>query len=74
MVNDEGRNPLLLKKAGVADADFLIALTGSDEVNLITCGLVGGEYRGPAKIARVRNPITLPSWIWTTCRCGAWTT
>jgi len=56
VVNDEGRNPLLLKKAGVANADFFIALTGSDEVNLITCGLVGREYRGPAKIARVRNP------------------
>jgi len=56
VVNDEGRNPQLLKKAGVADADFFIALTGSDEVNLITCGLVGSEYRKPAKIARVRNP------------------
>lgn len=56
VVNDEGRNPLLLQKAGVAEADFFIALTGSDEVNLITCGLVAKAYSKPSKIARVRNP------------------
>lgn len=56
VINDEGRNPHLLKKAGVVDADFFIAVTGSDEVNLITCSLVGSQYRKPVKIARVRNP------------------
>ena len=45
-----------LQEAGIADADLLIAVTGSDEQNLLCC--VIAKKAGNCKtIARVRNPI-----------------
>lgn len=46
----------ILKKAGVLDADLLIAATSSDELNLLCC-LVARRAGGCNTIARVRNPI-----------------
>lgn len=50
-----GTSPELLKDAGIKNADMLIAVTDSDEVNLISCLL--GRNINPLmiKIARVRN-------------------
>ncbi len=56
VVNDEGSNIEALRRIGVADADYFIALTGSDEVNMISCGLARREFKRPVTIARVRNP------------------
>ena len=44
------------KEAGVEEADLLIAVTGSDEVNLLCC-LIARKAGGCHTIARVRNPI-----------------
>lgn len=41
-------------EAGVCDADILIAVTGSDELNLLTC-LIAKKYGGCQTIARVRK-------------------
>ncbi len=43
-------------EAGIADADLLIAVTASDEVNLLCC-LIARKTGGCHTIARVRNPI-----------------
>lgn len=44
-----------LTDAGVADADILIAVTASDEINLLTC-LIARKSGHCQTIARVRNP------------------
>lgn len=44
------------KEAGVEDAHLLIAVTGSDEVNLLCC-LIARKTGGCHTIARVRNPV-----------------
>lgn len=44
-----------LNEAGVSDADLLIAATGSDELNLLTC-FMAKKAGGCKTIARVRNP------------------
>ena len=51
----EGNSLEVLREAGVGTADFFIAVTGSDEVNMISCALVESEFAKPYKIARVRN-------------------
>ena len=46
----------VLEEAGIEHADMIIAVTGSDELNLLCCTIakkVGGEI---SAIARVRNP------------------
>jgi len=55
VINDEGNNIEVLKKAGIEKADFFISVTNSDEMNMISCGLVSSEFNVPCKIARVRN-------------------
>jgi trk system potassium uptake protein TrkA len=55
VINDEGNRPEVLREAGVDDADFFISVTDSDELNMISCGLVAEEFHVPVKIARVRN-------------------
>ena len=44
-----------LRDAGAEDCDLLIALTGSDEVNLLCC-LLAKNLGAKSTIARVRNP------------------
>lgn len=44
-----------LEEAGIKKADMLIAVTGSDEVNLMCC-LIAKKAGGCQTIARVRNP------------------
>ena len=44
-----------LRSAGADDCDLLIALTGSDEVNLLCC-LLAKNLGAKSTIARVRNP------------------
>ncbi len=51
-----GMNYGSLTEAGIADADLLIAVTGSDEQNLLSC-LFARKAGHCATIARVRNPM-----------------
>ena len=48
--------PAVLEAAGIADADILVALTSSDEVNMVACEIANALYRTPTKIARIRAP------------------
>ncbi|MBR2353999.1 MAG: Trk system potassium transporter TrkA [Clostridia bacterium] len=45
-----------LRQAGVAHADLLIAVTGSDELNLLCCATAHGINPKLHTIARIRNP------------------
>ena len=47
-------HPAVLESAGIADTDILIALTGSDEVNIVACQIAHTLYRTPTRIARIR--------------------
>lgn len=54
-INGNGVSADTLESANVADCDLLIALTGSDEVNLLCC-LLAKKMGISETIARVRNP------------------
>ncbi len=45
----------VLKEAGIESADLLIAVTGSDEINLMTC-LIAKKLGNLKTIARIRKP------------------
>lgn len=55
MVGD-GTSYTTLKEAGIETADVLIAVTDSDEKNLLCC-VIGKRTGNMATIARVRNPV-----------------
>jgi trk system potassium uptake protein len=46
--------PTVLEAAGAADADILVALTSSDEVNMMACEVAYTLFRTKTKIARIR--------------------
>ena len=48
-------NPDVLEQAGIADADMIIAVTYSDEVNMVACQVAHSLFGVPTKIARVRQ-------------------
>jgi len=55
--------PEVLERAGVADADMLIAVTYSDEVNMVACQVAHSLFDVPTKIARIRQQGYLePLW------------
>jgi trk system potassium uptake protein TrkA len=47
-------HPSTLERAGIADTDMLLAVTQSDEVNLVACKLAASLYNTPTRIARIR--------------------
>ena len=47
--------PRVLERAGIEDADLLIAVTNSDEINMVACQVAQTLYRTPKKIARIRS-------------------
>jgi trk system potassium uptake protein TrkA len=52
---NEGNSLESLEDAGIAQADALVCVTESDEINMIICGLAASCYPEILKIARVRN-------------------
>jgi trk system potassium uptake protein TrkA len=46
--------PDVLERAGARDADMIIALTNSDEINMIACQIAYTLFQTPTKIARIR--------------------
>ena len=50
-----GSFPTVLRQAGADDADMLIAVTSSDETNMIACQVAYTLFRTPTKIARIRE-------------------
>ena len=51
----KGSFPTVLRQAGADDADMLIAVTSSDETNMIACQVAYTLFRTPTKIARIRE-------------------
>jgi len=54
-VNGNAASPRVLEAAGIAGTDILVALTNSDEVNMLACHIAWTLYRTPKKIARIRS-------------------
>ena len=48
-------HPSVLAKAGAKDADMILAVTNSDEVNMIACQIAYTLFHTPTKIARIRE-------------------
>lgn len=48
-------HPTVLIRAGVEDADMIIALTSSDEVNMTACQVAYTLFNTPTRIARIRS-------------------
>ncbi len=55
VLHAEGNDTQILKSANLAKADALIAVTDSDELNMIICGIADSLAPHVLKIARVRN-------------------
>jgi trk system potassium uptake protein len=49
-----GAHPDVLSRAGAEDADMIIAVTNSDETNMVACQVAYTLFHTPTKIARVR--------------------
>lgn len=54
-VQGMGAHPSVLRQAGGEDADMLIAVTSSDETNMVACQVAYTLFRIPTKIARIRS-------------------
>jgi trk system potassium uptake protein TrkA len=49
-----GAHPSVLSEAGIEDADLLVAVTQSDETNLVACRLAARIFNVPRRVARIR--------------------
>ncbi|MGR6860207.1 Trk system potassium transporter TrkA [uncultured Aliivibrio sp.] len=49
-------HPDTLREAGAQDADMLVAVTNSDETNMIACQIAFTLFNTPNRIARIRSP------------------
>ena len=49
-----GAYPDVMVQAGIESADMMIAVTYSDEVNMIACQIAHSLFNVPTKVARVR--------------------
>lgn len=63
IINGSGTDPQLLENAGVQHTDVLVAVTGSDETNLVIATLARLEYGVNRVIGRVNNPKN--AWLFT---------
>ena len=59
VVQGDGSEPETLERAGLAKARHFVALTGSDELNIVTSSVVAAEYPAVTRVARARNPYFL---------------
>ncbi len=53
-VTGRASNPDVLHRAGADDAEMLIAVTNSDEINMVACQVAFTLFRTPTKISRIR--------------------
>jgi trk system potassium uptake protein TrkA len=54
-VTGNAAHPAVLEQAGARDADLLLAVTQSDETNMVACKLAATMFNIPTKIARIRS-------------------
>lgn len=56
-------HPEVLERAGAPEADLFVAVTASDEVNIVACEVANSLFNVQKKIARIRNQSYLdPNW------------
>lgn len=55
VVEGHGGVPSVLEEAGAADADILLAVTNSDETNMVSCLIAKAMFKTKRRIARIRN-------------------
>lgn len=48
--------PSTLREAGIEDTDLLVAVTQSDQTNLVACKIARSMFNVPTRIARLRSP------------------
>jgi trk system potassium uptake protein TrkA len=53
-VNGRASHPSVLEQAGAGDANMVIAVTDSDETNMVACQVSYTLFHTPTKIARIR--------------------
>ena len=53
-VSGHASHPDILRQAGADDADMLVAVTDSDETNMVACQVAYTLFHTPTKIARIR--------------------
>jgi len=54
-VRGHAAHPSVLQQAGAEDADMLVAVTQSDETNLVACRIASTLFNVPTRIARIRS-------------------
>ena len=54
-VQGNAASPKTLEMAGATDADMIVALTNSDEVNMVACQVAWSLFGTKTKIARIRS-------------------
>ncbi len=54
-VAGSGAHPSVLLQAGAEDADMILAVTNSDETNMVACEIAYSLFHTPTKIARIRS-------------------
>ncbi len=57
----QASHPDILKQAGGEDADMIIAVTESDEINMVACRVAYSLFQTPKKICRIRSSAYLVS-------------
>ncbi|UJF19355.1 Trk system potassium transporter TrkA [Vibrio sp. SS-MA-C1-2] len=56
VVHGHASHPRSLREAGAQDADMLVAVTSSDETNMLACQLAFTLFNTPNRVARIRSP------------------
>jgi len=54
-VQGHASHPDVLREAGAEDAELIVAVTNSDETNIVACQIAAILFNTPKKIARVRD-------------------
>ncbi|WDP86764.1 MAG: Trk system potassium transporter TrkA [Desulfobacter sp.] len=60
VLTGSGSNPDVLKQAGILDADILLAVTDSDEINIVACLIANQISPLTRKLIRLRNEAFIP--------------
>jgi len=55
VVNGPGSSPVILEESGIKEAEILLAVTDSDEINLVACLVANLISPSTKKIARIRH-------------------
>lgn len=54
-IQGHGSHPRILRQAGAEEANMLVAVTNSDETNMISCQIAYTLFKTPNRIARIRS-------------------